>query len=691
MDTTAKLTPEEKRRLLAERLRRREDAQRFPTSYPQRRMWFLDRMAPGGTAYNIPAATRVHGPLDTDTWYRALCGITRRHEVLRTTFEEVDGHPVQVVSGGVEPEFSVVDCVLPDGTPDRERIHHLAREEFDRPFDLRQGPLLRTKFLRLGPEEHVLLLTVHHIVADLWSTSVLIRELVSFYAALIDGVEPDLPELPVQYADYTEWQRTEVEGGALDADTEYWVDTLAGAPDALVLPPDRPRPTVQTNRGGSHRFRLSEEVSDRVRALARTEGATSFMTLLAAFTVLLHRYSRENDVVVGTPVANRDRPEIENLIGYFANMVALRTDLSGAPTFREVLSRVRSTALGAFAHQRLPFERLLEVVQPSRDASRTPVFQVSFIFQNITMPTFEEVGLRLEPMEVESRTSRFDLELQVFDGSAFEGVFEYNSDLFDRETVERLSRHLGVLMENLVADPDLPVSRVPLLDADERHRLLTARNDTSVSWSGPASTHRRIEEQAARTPEAEALRCGDSVLGHGELDRLSNRWARLLCDHGVGAGSLVGIRLERSVEMVVAVLAVWKAGGAYVPLDPAFPEERIDFMLRDSGLRILLTQRSVPEPRGDLAPTALCMDELAETVSRLDPSPWARRPRPTPPPTCSTRPAPPAFPRVSWSHTGPSTTSCVPWPNARGSSGTTCSWRSPRSRSTSRCWSCCCP
>ncbi|MGW1374183.1 amino acid adenylation domain-containing protein [Streptomyces sp. NPDC002446] len=624
MSTTdpAGLTAAEKRALLAERLRARKQQQQerkntFPASFQQQRMWFLDRLTPGSAAYNVPGAIRVTGPLDVALWHRAVNEIARRHEALRTVFRELDGEPVQVVTKDLRPEFSVVDCAHLSGPEGEAGIEALAREEFARPFDLRTGPLMRMKFLRLSADEHILLFCIHHIAGDLWSTSVFLDELVSLYGAWASGTEAELPELPIQYADYAAWLRERLDSGALTADLEYWKRSLAGAPAALELPCDRPRPAMQSTRGASLPFKLPVEVMDGVRALSQREGVTPFMTMLAAFQVLLHRYSRDEDLVIGVPVANRGRKEVERLIGYFVNMLALRTDLSGAPSFRELLGRVRKVCLDGFAHQQVPFERLVEELHPQRDLSRTPVFQVSFVFQNIAMPDFKAAGLRLEPMDMESSTARFDLELQVFDRpEGLSGWFEYNSDLFDRATIAHMAEHLKLLVRNLLADPDRPIGQVPMLAADEESHQREEWNDTRRAWDGCVLAHERFARQAARTPQAEAVRCGDEAITYAELDRRANQLARRLVRHGVGQDTLVGICMERSVEMVVALLAVLKAGGAYVPLDPGFPADRIAFMLQDSRLPVLLTQRRAFE--GITAPDGVavwCVDELREELA----------------------------------------------------------------------------
>ena len=613
------LSAAEKRALLADRLRKQKKTKKrhqFPASFPQQRLWFLEQLTPGSAAYNVPGALRISGPLDVEIWRRSVNEIARRHEALRTTFDQVDGEPVQVVTEGAEPEFAVVECGHLRGPQGEAGIKELAREEFTRAFDLRGGPLLRMKFLRLAPDEHILLLTMHHIVGDLWSTSVFFGELVSLYGAFLAGEKPVLPELPIQYADFAAWQRKRLEGETISADLEYWRQTLAGAPPVLDLPTDRPRPVVQSTRGGSQPFQLSPQVAAGLKALSQREGVTPFMVLLAAFQVLLHRYSREEDIVVGVPVANRGRPEIDRLIGFFVNTLALRTDLSGDPSFREVLARVRQVCLGAYAHQEVPFERLVEELHPQRDLSRSPVFQVSFIFQNIPLPTFNVGGLTMEPMEVESSTSRFDLELQVFDRpDGISGWFEYNSDLFDGATIERMSAHLELLVGGLVAAPEQAIARVPMLAADEEQRLLREWNATGRTWTGPQLAHRRFAEQAAATPRATAVTFEDESLDYGDLERRANQLAHRLRRHGVGRDVLVGICLERSPEMIVALLAVMKAGGAYVPIDPGFPPDRIAFMLKDSGLPVLLTRRRTLDGLGEVTAHALCLDEIHEELA----------------------------------------------------------------------------
>ncbi|WP_051927048.1 non-ribosomal peptide synthetase [Streptomyces durhamensis] len=616
------LTPEQKRALLAERLRRgnghRPPARerRFAASFPQQRMWFLDQLNPGSAAYNIPAAVRVHGPLDVELWRRSLAEIVRRHESLRTTFEEADGEPVQVVHESGELELTVEECEHLRGPEGEEGVKALARREFARPFDLGTGPLMRMKFLRLAADEHILLLTMHHIVADLWSTSVLFGELVALYQGAVSGTGAELPKLSVQYADYAAWQRKQLAGPGFTTELEYWKTTLEGAAPILELPTDRPRPAVLGTAGASRPFHLPASVMSGVRELSRRTGTTAFMTLLAAYVALLHRYSRQEDVVVGVPVANRGQSQVEHLIGYFVNTLAIRNDASGNPTFTELLGRVRGAALGAFAHQEVPFERLVEELRPERDLSRSPIFQVSFVYQNIPVPEFGAGGLRLELMDVESSTARFDLELQVFEqGEELSGWFEYNTELFDAATIDRMSGHLKVLLDNVLADPDQPILDVALLTEDEQRAQHQERADTRHEWPDQLLTHQRIEQQAALRPDAEAVYCQGRTLTYGQLDAAANQLARRLRGLGVGRDVMVGVCLERSLDMVVAVLAVLKAAGAYVPLDPKLPKDRMAFMIEDAELPVLITQSSVLPSLPHSAATTLCVDELREELA----------------------------------------------------------------------------
>ncbi|HET9387024.1 MAG TPA: amino acid adenylation domain-containing protein, partial [Gemmatimonadales bacterium] len=477
------------------------------------------------------------------------------------------------------------------------------------PFDLGTGPLLRVQLLRLSAEEHVLLLDVHHIASDGWSSGIFERELSLAYAAFVKGGEPQLPALPIQYADYAAWQREWLQGEVLQAQLDYWKQQLADLP-ALGLPTDRPRPPIATHKGAHCSFDLPAHLCDALKALGRSAGTTLFMTLLAAFQVLLYRYSGQEDIAVGTPIAGRGRTEFEGLIGFFANTLVLRSDLSGNPSFRELLSRVREAALGAYTHQELPFEKLVEELAPARDMSRNPLFQVSFALQNAPAGALAFEGVEVNRVYLEGNTAKFDLYLALREsGAGLHGRWEYATDLFDASTIERMSGHLRQLLEAIVADPAQRIGHLPMLSAAERHQLLVEWNDTATDYPAERCIQQLFEAQVARTPEATALIFEDQRLSYAELNARANRLAHHLIALGVGPEVLVAVCLERSPEFVVSLLAILKAGGAYVPLDPAYPQQRLAFMLEDTRAPVLLTEQALlaqipPSYAGRL----VCMD-----------------------------------------------------------------------------------
>ncbi|HEX8149966.1 MAG TPA: condensation domain-containing protein, partial [Pyrinomonadaceae bacterium] len=459
--------------------------------------------------------------------------------------------------------------------------------------DLSSGPLLRARLLRLAADEHVAVLVMHHIVSDGWSMGVLVEELGTLYSSFTRGEESPLAELPVQYADYAIWQREHLSGQVLDAQLAYWKGRLAGVP-VLELPTDRPRPAARTHAGATHAFTISSSAADAVRALGRNEGATTFMTLLAAFQVLLSRYANQEDVAVGTPVAGRTRSEVENLIGFFVNTLVVRTDLSGAPTFRRLLGRVREVVLGAFSHQDAPFERVVEAARPGRSLSHAPLFQVMFALQNAPAGELSLGRLALEAVRAEAGTAKFDLLLSAEEGinGELRCLLEYDAELFDEATARRMAGHYRMLLEAAAADPDLPVAELPLLTAEEA-RQLSQWNSTSAPYEAGACLHELFERQAAETPGAVAVVAGDVRLTYAELNARANRLARHLRALGVGPESRVGVCLGRTPDLVAALLGVLKAGGAYVPLDPAYPQDRLAFMLEDAEASVVLTQESL--------------------------------------------------------------------------------------------------
>jgi amino acid adenylation domain-containing protein len=599
-----------------QRIVRRQETADIPLSFAQQRLWLLDRLNPGGAPYNIPLARRLSGPLNTAALEQRLNEIIRRHEVLRTTFLVSDGRPVQVIATALTVSLPVIDLrELP--AADREaEAQRLTTREAQRPFDLARGPLVRPTVLRLGDADHVLLLSLHHIVSDGWSMDVLFQELVTLYGAFCVGWPSPLPELPIQYADYAVWQRQRWQGGELDAQVAYWKQRLAGAPPALELPTDRPRPSVQTYHGARHAWALPALLSSALHDVSRQEGVTPFMTLLAAFQALLHRHTGQTDIVVGSPIAARNQPELEGLIGACVNTLSLRTDLSGNPTFRELLGRVREVVLGAHAHQELPFEKLLEELRPERNLSRSPLFQVTFTLQNFP-PPLELPGVVMHPLDVHTDTAKFDLSLELRQESeGVNGWFEYNTDLFEAATIARMAGHFQALLEGIVTNPDQRLAALPLLTHAERRQLSVEWNNTSRDYPQAVCLHQLFEAQVDRSPEAVAVVFDSEHLTYNELNCRANQVAHYLRKRGIGPEVCVGVFMERSLEMLIGIYGILKAGGAYVPLDPEYPPERLAFMLQDSQVPVLLTQkRLVPQlPRHNAQ--VVCVDADWTTIAR---------------------------------------------------------------------------
>ncbi len=586
----------------------------LPASSAQMRMWFLDRLAPESTAYNMPGAMRLRGALDLRALTRALAGVVRRHEVLRTALPAIGGEPVQLVRPAAPAGWPLVDLsALPEAVRVRA-ADRIARAEARRRFDLARGPLLRTLLLRLAGDEHLALCTLHHAVSDGWSLGVLLREIGAGYAAALEGRDTPLPELPLQYADYAAWQRKWLEGPQAARQLEYWRERLAGAP-VLDLPTDRPRPAEPGSDGASRSFHLSPVLLRAVRELGGRQGATPMMTLLAVFQVLLARYTGQTDVVVGTLVAGRNRRELEELIGLFVNTLALRTDLSSGPTFREALARVRETVLAAQANQDLPFDRVVEALRSDADPRRNPLFEVLFAYVSAPREEVRLPSLTLSAAGTRSPTTRFDLELHLVEGSdGVDGTLVYRAELYQASTVERMVRHFVRLLEGALAAPDAALRELPLLEATELEQVVRAWNRREAYRAGPC-LHQLLEAQAERAPDAVAVVFEAERLSYGELNRRANQLAHHLRGRGVGPEVRVGLCLERGVEMVVALLAVLKAGGAYVPLDPAYPAERLAFTLSDAGVHLLLTQQglraTIPALDGV---DVLCLDAAAAQV-----------------------------------------------------------------------------
>jgi amino acid adenylation domain-containing protein len=588
----------------------------FPTSFAQQRMWFLDQWVPGSPVYIIPLAVRLAGHLRVAALEHSLNEIVRRHEALRTTFSVMDGQPVQVITPQLSLSLPVIDLRALPETERETEVRRLATAEAQQPFDLTQGPLLRATLLRLGEHEQVLLLTLHHIVADGWSIGILLRELVALYAAFCLGQPSPLPELPLQYADFAVWQRQWLQAERLEPLLAYWTRQLQEL-SLLELPTDRPRPAVQSYRGACQSLRLPYTLSNALNALSRREGVTLFMTLLAAFQTLLHRYTGQDDLVVGSPIAGRTRAETEGLIGFFVNTLVLRTDLSGNPTFRELLGRVRETALGAYAHQELPFERLVEELHAERNLSRTPLFQVMFVLQNVPIKSLELPELTASLLNVDNETAKFDLTVSLGEREdGISGEFEYNTDLFEATTIARMLGHWQTLLAGVVANPERRLSELPLLTEAERLQVLVEWNDTATDYPRDRCIHQLFEAQAEQTPDTVAVVCEGAQLTYGELNRRANQLAHYLRKHGVEPETLVGICIERSVEMIIGVLGILKAGGAYVPLDPLYPKERLAFILTDTQAPVLLTQRHLLPRLPDYKTHLVCLDERRDVIGR---------------------------------------------------------------------------
>ncbi|RPO01305.1 non-ribosomal peptide synthetase, partial [Pseudomonas aeruginosa] len=585
-------------------------------SFAQERQWFLWQLEPESAAYHIPSALRLRGRLDVDALQRSFDSLVARHETLRTRFRLEGGRSYQqvqpAVSVSIEREQFGEEGLI-------ERIQAIVVQ----PFDLERGPLLRVNLLQLAEDDHVLVLVQHHIVSDGWSMQVMVEELVQLYAGYSQGLDVVLPALPIQYADYALWQRSWMEAGEKERQLAYWTGLLGGEQPVLELPFDRPRPARQSHRGAQLGFELPRELVEAVRALAQREGASSFMLLLASFQALLYRYSGQADIRVGVPIANRNRVETERLIGFFVNTQVLKADLDGRMGFDELLAQARQRALEAQAHQDLPFEQLVEALQPERNASHNPLFQVLFNHQSEIRSVTPEVqleDLRLEGLAWDGQTAQFDLTLDIQeDENGIWASFDYATDLFDASTVERLAGHWRNLLRGIVANPRQRLGELPLLDAPERRQTLSEWNPAQREYAVQGTLQQRFEEQARQRPQAVALILDEQRLSYGELNARANRLAHCLIARGVGADVPVGLALERSLDMLVGLLAILKAGGAYLPLDPAAPEERLAHILDDSGVRLLLTQghllERLPRQAGVevLAIDGLVLDGYAES------------------------------------------------------------------------------
>lgn len=591
------------------------DGQTAPLSFAQERLWVLNQIEPDSAAYNLVAAFRLRGALDRSALERTLTEIVRRHEALRTAFPSTDGVARQVVTpAGPFPLATETVSASPLDAALARRAAELAAQ----PFDLSTGPLFRGTLLRAADDDHLLVLVMHHIVSDGWSRGVLYQEIGSLYGAFTSGAASPLAELPIQYGDFAAWQRNWLSESVLATQLEHWTRLLAAPLPTLDLPTDRPRPPIQTFKGATHRFEIPAELTGRLKALGAEEDATAFMVLLAAFQAMLGRYTGQDDIIVGSPTAGRTRLETEGLIGFFVNTLALRTSLAGNPSFRTLLGRVREVALGAFQYQDLPFERLVEGLHLPRDLSRSPLFQVLFILQNTPVHPLALPGVVLEQVDVDAGAAKFDLTLSLaVHNDGYVGHLEYNTDLFDAATIERLSGHYVTLLSAAAATPDLPLARLGLLTPDERALVVDRWNDTARALPDADTLVSQFERQVALTPDAPAASFEAETLSYRELNTRVNRLARRLRELGVSAGVPVGIFAERSLEMLVSMLATLKAGGAYLPLDPAYPADRIAFMLEDSAAPVIITQARLVDRLPSTTAKIVRVDLDAVTFARL--------------------------------------------------------------------------
>jgi amino acid adenylation domain-containing protein len=581
----------------------------IPLSFAQSRLWFLDRMDPDNAIYNMSSAMLLNGRLNMEAFERALSAIVMRHEVLRTTFDIVDGSPVQIISPTESVPLQVLDWRTVTESKQLVAIQQFAENESEQSFDLTNGPLLRVILIRLAEESQALLVTMHHIISDGWSVGIFSQELSSLYSAFSIGTACSLPELSIQYADFAHWQRQWLSGEVLETQLAYWQQQLAGSPPLLELPTDRSRPPVQTLRGGTEQIELDAALTQQLRILSQKSGVTLYMTLLAAFSILLSRYSGREDIVIGSPIANRNHAEIEQLIGFFINTLVLRTDLQHNPSFVELLQRVQQVTLDAYGHQDVPFEKLVETLQPERNQSYSPLFQVGFVLQNTPIESLEMLGLTLTPLEIESTTAKYDLTLSIEETArGLTCDWEYNSDLFDRTTIARMASNFQTLLTGIVANPQQQISELPLLNEKERQQLLWDWNDTQAKYANDRCIHQLFAAQVDSKPQSIALVFQDRQLTYQELNSRANQLAHYLQKMGVGAETLVGICIDRSPEMLIGLWGILKAGGAYVPLDASYPPDRLAYMLADAGIKVLLTSENVGAGLPAHAAKVVCLD-----------------------------------------------------------------------------------
>jgi non-ribosomal peptide synthetase component F len=586
-------------------------------SFAQQRLWFLNELEGENATYNIFMGLRLEGSLDRDALTKALQLIIDRHETLSTCFSDRNGIPTQVVQPNLPLDLPVID--LSDSIHDR---HHqelaidLARSEAQQPFNLANSPLFRAKLLRLSDTVHELFLNLHHTISDGWSMGILKSELSILYQDFRAGRSPSLTPLPIQYIDFARWQRDWLQGDIIGQQLKYWKEHLADIPPVLELPTDKPRPAIQTFTGKQHKIHISSELTQQLKLLSREQGATLFMSILTVFGILLSRYSQQLDIVIGSPIANRNRQEIESLIGLFANTLALRIDLHHNPSFQALLARVREVCLDAYSHQDLPIEKLVEELQPKRSLSHNPIFQTVFSLESIPEPTIELTDLTITQFSIDPHTSKFDLTLALVETpTGLSGYWEYNTDLFEDATIERMSGNLQILLAGIVADPTRSIAQLPLLTTSEQHQLAIDWNDTLVTYPDNKCIHQLFEAQVSKNPHQIAVIAEGKELTYQELNRRANQLAHYLQTLGVKPEGSVGICVDRSLDLIVGLLGILKAGGAYIPLDPAYPAERLAFMLQDSQISTLVTQQHLLPHLSTYPVQTICVDRDWDSIA----------------------------------------------------------------------------
>jgi len=604
-------------KLQADVIPKRQDCQNIPLSFSQQRLWFIDQLYHGSSFYNIPIAFHVQGNLDIAALEQSLNEIIQRHEVWRTNFRLVNGEPIQETFPQSTWDLSIINREDLCGRDCEEEVKQIAADESKKPFNLAKGLLVRATLLRLSEEEHVLLVTMHHIITDGWSCNVFLRELSSLYAAFSKNLPSPLPELPIQYADFAVWQRDHLKGEFLATQLNYWKQQLKGDLPILQLPTDRPRPNLTTFTGAKQYFAFSASLTNALKQLSQREDATLFMSLLAAFNILLYRYTDQEDILIGSPIANRSRAELEGMLGLFVNTLVLRNNLSGNPSFRELLHRVREVTLDAYAHQDLPFEMLVEEFQPERDLSRNPLYEVMFVLQNTPSSVQEVSGLTLRTLGFDSGTAQLDIFLSMSESEeGLTGCLEYNTDIFDSTTISQFISSFQTLLENIVANPEQHLSELSLLTASEQEELLFKFNQTRVDYPQDVSLHQLFEQQVELTPLSVALISDSEEITYRQLNHRVNQLAHYLQKQGVTKETLVALCLERDLDMVVGILAILKAGGAYIPLDPSYPVERLNFMLSDSQASLLISKQEILEKLSLSAAKTVCLDIHKEEIAQ---------------------------------------------------------------------------